>query len=68
MCSICSRDLQFSVVAAGILDSVIGDGRNEVDAHTLLMFMSIRAPLRNGGMPGCESDYEAGHVMALLNA
>ncbi len=44
----------------GILDSVIGDGHSEVDAHAWLMFMSIRALLRNGGMPGCESDYEAG--------
>lgn len=40
----------------------------EVDAHAWLMFMSVRALLRNGGMPRCESDCEAGHVMALLNA
>ena len=50
------------------LGSVIRDGHREVDAHAWLMFMSIRALLRNGGMPSCESDCEAGHVMALLNA
>lgn len=50
------------------LDSVIGDGHSEVDAQTWLMFMSVRALLCNGGMPRCESDCEAGHVMALLNA
>ena len=50
------------------LDSVIGAGHREVDAHAWLMFMSVRALLRNGGMPRCESDCEAGHVMALLTA
>lgn len=50
------------------LDSVIRAGHREVDAHAWLMFMSVRALLCNGGMPRCESDCEAGHVMALLNA
>lgn len=50
------------------LESVICDGHREVDADAWLMFMSIRALLRNGGMPSCESDCEAGRVMALLNA
>ncbi len=50
------------------LESVIRDGHRNVDANAWLMFMSVRALLRNDGMPTCESDWEAGHVMALLNA
>lgn len=49
------------------LDSVLDDGRHEVDADAWLMFMSIRALLRSDGMPSCESDREAGRIMALLN-
>ncbi|AFQ51901.1 hypothetical protein GEM_5517 [Burkholderia cepacia GG4] len=30
------------------------------------MFFSIRAMLRKGGMASCESDHEAGQIIALL--
>lgn len=32
------------------------------------MFVSIRALLRKGGTASCDSDREAGEIMALLNA
>jgi hypothetical protein len=48
------------------LESVLGDRRHEVDADAWLMFMSIRALLRKDGMASCESDSEAGQIMALL--
>ncbi|KXU91171.1 hypothetical protein CI15_00880 [Paraburkholderia monticola] len=50
------------------LDGVIRDGRHEVDSDAYLMFVSIRALLRKGGMASCDSDREAGQIMALLNA
>ncbi|KVE35484.1 hypothetical protein [Burkholderia sp. TSV86] len=50
------------------LDGVIRDGHHEIDASAWLMFVSIRAILRNNGMGSCESDHEASQIMALLNA
>ena len=50
------------------LNDVIHDRRHEVDTDTFLMFMSVRALLRERGMPSCESDQEAGQIMALLKA
>ncbi|SMG14098.1 hypothetical protein [Paraburkholderia susongensis] len=50
------------------LEGVIRDGRHEVDSDAYLMFVSIRALLRNDGMASCDSDREAGQIMALLNA
>lgn len=50
------------------LDDVILDGRHDVDADAYLMFVSIRALLRKDGMATCDSDREAGQIMALLNA
>ncbi|MBP0596307.1 hypothetical protein J8I87_43380 [Paraburkholderia sp. LEh10] len=50
------------------LESVVRDGRHEVNADALMMFMSIRALLREDGMASCESDGEASQIMALLNA
>ncbi|RKP43387.1 hypothetical protein [Trinickia fusca] len=50
------------------LEGVIRDGRHEVDADAYLMFVSIRALLCKDGMTSCESDREAGQIMALLNA
>jgi len=49
------------------LDSVIHDRRHEVDADAFLMFVSIRALLRERGMASCESDCEAGQIMAMLS-
>jgi len=49
------------------LDSVIRDHRHEVDADAFLMFVSIRALLRERGMASCESDCEAGQIMAMLS-
>ena len=49
------------------LEGVIRDRRHEVDAHAFLMFVSIRALLRERGMATCESDQEAGQIMAMLN-
>jgi hypothetical protein len=46
---------------------VIRDGRHEVDSDAYLMFVSIRALLRKGGMASCDSDRQAGQIMALLN-
>ncbi|RQS71207.1 hypothetical protein DID96_13535 [Burkholderia sp. Bp8963] len=48
------------------LDGVIRDRRHEIDANAFLMFVSIRAMLRDNGMTSCESDLEAGQIMALL--
>lgn len=50
------------------LERIIRDGRHEVDTDAYLMFMSIRALLREDGMASFESDREAGRVMALLDA
>lgn len=50
------------------LENVIRDGRHEVDSDAYLMFVSIRALLSGDGMGSCDSDREAGHIMALLNA
>lgn len=50
------------------LEGVILDGRHEVDANAYLMFVSIRALLRQDGMADCDSDREAGQIMALLSA
>ncbi|MGF6841703.1 hypothetical protein QF001_005598 [Paraburkholderia youngii] len=49
------------------LDSVIRDCRHEVNSDAFLMFVSIRALLREHGMTSCESDYEAGQIMARLS-
>ncbi|MGF6657778.1 hypothetical protein OKW34_008368 [Paraburkholderia youngii] len=49
------------------LDSVIHDRRHEVDADSFQMFVSIRALLREHGMASCESDYEAGQIIARLS-
>ncbi|CAD6553297.1 hypothetical protein LMG27952_05423 [Paraburkholderia hiiakae] len=49
------------------LESLIGDRRHEVNAEAFLMFVSVRAMLHGSGMPSCESDCEAGQIMALLN-
>lgn len=49
------------------LDRVIHDCRHEVDTDAFLMFVSVRALLRERGMASCESDSEAGQIMALLN-
>ncbi|CAN0624764.1 conserved protein of unknown function [Burkholderia multivorans] len=48
------------------LDYVIRDHRHEVNTDAFLMFVSVRALLRNSGMASCESDREAGQIMALL--
>ncbi|MCP3727704.1 hypothetical protein M3I53_32055 [Paraburkholderia sp. CNPSo 3272] len=50
------------------LDSLIGDRRHEVDPQAYRMFVAVRALLRESGMPSCESDCEAGQIMALLNS
>ncbi|QGZ59955.1 hypothetical protein [Paraburkholderia acidiphila] len=50
------------------LEDVIHDGRLEVDTNAYLMFVSIRALLLKDGMTSCDSDREAGQIMALLNA
>ncbi|OLL30068.1 hypothetical protein BTH42_19120 [Burkholderia sp. SRS-W-2-2016] len=49
------------------LEDVILNGRHEVDADAYLMFVSISALLRKDGMASCDSDREAGRIMALLN-
>ncbi|HTJ92089.1 MAG TPA: hypothetical protein VL424_03140 [Pararobbsia sp.] len=49
------------------LDAVLSDQRYEVDARAFLMFSSVRALLRADGMTSCESDLEAGRVIAHLN-
>lgn len=49
------------------LDNVIHDRRHEVDADAFLMFVSIRALLSKRGMASCESDREAGQIMAMLS-
>ena len=50
------------------LEDVIRHGRHEVNADAYLMFISVRALLRKDGMASCDSDREAGQIMALLNA
>ncbi|GLU31997.1 hypothetical protein WKR88_07605 [Trinickia caryophylli] len=50
------------------LERVIRDQRHEVHTDAFLMFMSIRSLLRERGMQSCESDREAGKIMAQLNA
>ena len=50
------------------LEGVIRDGRQEVDVDAYLMFVSIRALRRTDGMASCDSDCEAGQIMAPLNA
>lgn len=49
------------------LEGLIGERRHEINAEAFLMFVSVRALLRGSGMPSCESDSEAGQIMALLN-
>lgn len=49
------------------LDALLSDQRYRVDTEAYLVFSSIRALLRSGGMPDCESDREAGQVIAHLN-
>lgn len=49
------------------LEGLIGDRRHEVDAQAFRMFVSVRALLRESGLPGCESDCEAGQIMAQLS-
>lgn len=49
------------------LDTLISDGRYQVDTEAYLVFSSVRALLRSGGMPDCESDRDAGQVIAHLN-
>ncbi|TDV36113.1 hypothetical protein C7405_10414 [Paraburkholderia caballeronis] len=59
---------QFLPSEAGAeLERVIRDHRHEVDSDAFLMFVSIRALLRKDGMASCESDNEAGQIMAMLN-
>ncbi|MGF6855138.1 hypothetical protein [Paraburkholderia sp. CI3] len=53
--------------AQGELDSLIHDHRHEIDAGAFLMFMSIRALLCERGMASCDSDREAGQIMAMLS-
>ncbi len=48
------------------MDGVILDRRHEIDEDAFLMFLSIRALLCKGEMASCESDQEAGQIMALL--
>lgn len=50
------------------LDGIMRDRRHEVDQGAFLMFMSIRALLCERGMTSCESDREAGRIMAMLHA
>jgi len=49
------------------LEGVIRDRRHDIDKDAFFMFMSVRALLREGGMASCESDREAGQIMALLH-
>lgn len=46
------------------LEDVILDRRHEVNADAYLMFASISALLRKDGMASCDSDREAGRIMA----
>lgn len=48
------------------LEGVLRDRHHEVDAEAFLMFVSVRALLRERGMASCESDREAGQIMAML--
>jgi hypothetical protein len=56
------------LAARAELEGVIRDGRHEVDSDAYLMFVSIRALLSKDGIASCESDRQAGQIMALLNA
>lgn len=49
------------------LNSVIHDRRHEINVDAFVMFVSIRALLREHGMASCESDCEAGQIMAMLS-
>jgi hypothetical protein len=49
------------------LEALISDQRYEVDSEAYLVFSSVRALLRSHGMSDCESDREAGQVIAHLN-
>lgn len=42
--------------------------REEVNSNEFLMFSAIRELPQRGGMASCESDQEAGQIMALLKA
>ncbi|KWC82356.1 hypothetical protein E9536_14560 [Burkholderia sp. LS-044] len=48
------------------MDGVILDRRHEIDEDAFPMFFSICALLRKGGTASCESDQEAGRIMARL--
>lgn len=50
------------------LEELIGERRHEINADAYRVFVSLRALLRNHGVAGCESDSEAGQIMALLNS
>ncbi|MBB3258487.1 hypothetical protein F4827_003355 [Paraburkholderia bannensis] len=50
------------------LEAIIGERRQEVDADAYRLFVSVRAILREEGMPDCETATEAGQIMALLNS
>ncbi|MCP3708676.1 hypothetical protein M3I54_17030 [Paraburkholderia sp. CNPSo 3274] len=50
------------------LECLIGEHRHEIDAQAFLIFVSVRALLRESGLPSCELDCEAGQIMALLNS
>ncbi|MCG5076380.1 MULTISPECIES: hypothetical protein [Paraburkholderia] len=67
---VCGRDIIDEFLPSDAnddLDTLIGDRRHEVDAQAYRMFVSVRALLCESGMPSCESDCEAGQIMALLN-
>lgn len=49
------------------LEGVIDDHRHEVNADAFLMFVSIRELLHKHGMTSCDSDREAGQIMAMLS-
>jgi hypothetical protein len=53
--------------AAGLL-GILRARREEVNSNEFLMFSAIRELLQRGGMASCESDQEAGQIMALLKA
>lgn len=66
---VCGRDIvdEFLPEDANVdLDNLIGDHRHEVDADAYRLFVSLRALLRDSGMSSCESDCEAGQVLALF--
>ena len=51
----------------GELKGLMGAHRHEVHAEAFRMFLSVRALLRENGMPSVESDCEAGQIMARLS-